>query len=149
MIEGVKMSNLVITERQQETVIILDLVGQIRLGGGNVTLRQHLNQLIQAGKTNILLNLAEVSHIDSSGLGELVAGYVSLQKLDGELKLLNLNSRIREIMGIVKLLTIFNTFDSEEEAIDSFELVAEKRELKQSAIETDELNKNSGYASTK
>ena len=144
MIQGVKMDNLIITERRNNNLTILDLVGQVRLGGGNIKLRESLNQLIKEGKTQILLNLAEVSHIDSSGLGELVAGYVSLQKINGEIKLLNLNARIREIMGIVKLLTIFETFENEAEAVESFQ----QTDPKQSAIVTGELDKNSVYSSS-
>lgn len=129
------MDNLNITERNLQNVTILDLVGKIRLGGGNVELRKTLNLLISEGKINIILNLGGVTHIDSSGLGELVAGYVSLQKIGGELKLLNLNSRVREIMIMVKLLTIFADFDDEEKAVRSFQ----PNELKQSEIGTEKL----------
>jgi anti-sigma B factor antagonist len=133
------MDSLVVKERANKDITILDLEGKIRLGGGNIILRRTLNQLIQEGKTSILLNLAEVSHIDSSGLGELVAGFVSLQKVGGDLKLLNLNSRVREIMAMVKLLTIFDAFENEDEAINSFQSPAEKNVLKKSALATKNL----------
>ena len=133
------MDNLTITERHYKTVTILDLAGKIRIGDGNVKFRKVLRVLVESGKKNILLNLADVSHIDSSGLGELVAGFVSLQKNEGELKLLHLNYRVREIMMMTKLLTIFTVFENEDEAVASFQSHLENIEPTQAAVVTGKL----------
>src|SRR6187549_3936046 len=114
------MTNLIITERRSGSVTVLDLQGNIRLGEGNIELHNILRFLVEKGGRRVLLNLAEVSYIDSSGLGELVAGYTTLQKHQGELKLLHLTVRVRELMVITKLLTVFDVYDSETEAINSF-----------------------------
>lgn len=126
------MENLNITERHYKSVTILDLAGKIRLGEGNVKLRATLRQAMSEGKNRILLNLAEVSHIDSSGLGELVAGFVSLRKSGGELKLLHLNQRVRELMVITKLLTVFEVFEDEQDAVAGFQTPAADSDIKQS-----------------
>lgn len=133
------MDNLTITERTYKTVTILDLNGKIRLGEGNIKLRTALREIVANDKKNILLNLANATHIDSSGLGELVAGYVSLQKSGGILKLLHLNTRVRELMVMTKLLTIFEVFENEDEAVASFQ-AADTDEVKQSEISTGKLN---------
>jgi anti-sigma B factor antagonist len=114
------MSNLTITERRRDSVVVLDLKGNIRLGEGNIELHERLRSLVEKGERKVLLNLAEVSYIDSSGLGELVAGYTTLQKNGGELKLLNLTSRVQELMVITKLLTVFDVFGDESTAVASF-----------------------------
>lgn len=114
------MSNLNITERRSDSVVILDLEGKIRLGEGNLELHQTLRLLVERGEKRILLNLADVSNIDSSGLGELIAGYATLQKNDGDLKLFNLTDRVNELMVITKLLTVFEIYDNEADAVNSF-----------------------------
>jgi anti-sigma B factor antagonist len=114
------MSNLNIAERRSDSVVILDLQGKIRLGEGNLELHQILRNLVEKGEKKILLNLAEVSNVDSSGLGELIAGYATLQKNGGDLKLLNLTERVNELMVITKLLTVFDAFDDEAQAVASF-----------------------------
>lgn len=134
------MNELVITQRQNQDVTILDLSGKIRIGEDIVYLRKSLRILTTENKKKILLNLAEITHIDSSGLGELVAGYVSLQKIEGTLKLLNLTKRVSELMMITKLLTVFDTFEDEDEAISSFQTTTEKIESKQSNIFTGKLD---------
>lgn len=115
------MNELVISQRQNQDVTILDLSGKIKIGEDIVLLRKSLRILTTENKKKILLNLAEVTHIDSSGLGELVAGYISLQKIEGELKLLNLTKRVSELMMITKLLTVFDAFEDEDEAVKSFQ----------------------------
>jgi anti-sigma B factor antagonist len=115
------MSNLSITQRRSDSVVILDLQGKIRLGEGNLELHQTLRRLVEEGEKKILVNLSDVSNIDSSGLGELIAGYATLQKNGGDLKLLNLTERVSEIMMITKLLTVFDAFDDEAQAIRSFD----------------------------
>lgn len=137
------MSNLKITERRNDSVIILDLAGKIRLGESNLELHNSLRQLVEKGEKKILLNLAEVTHIDSSGLGELVAGYTTLQKNGGDLKLLHLTERVNELMMITKLLTVFDVFESEAEAIESFKSSPAETGLKQPAAEKEIINKSS------
>lgn len=122
------MNNLNITERRSGSVTVLDLKGNIRLGEGNIELHNILRFLVEKGERRVLLNLGEVTYIDSSGLGELVAGYTTLQKNDGELKILRLTERVRELMVITKLLTVFDVFDNEDEAIKSFAAASENTE---------------------
>ncbi|HEY0459408.1 MAG TPA: STAS domain-containing protein [Pyrinomonadaceae bacterium] len=122
------MNNLNITERRNGNVIVLDLQGDIRLGAGNIELHNILRALVEKGEKRILLNLANVTYIDSSGLGELVAGYTTLQKNGGELKILRLTERVHELMVITKLLTVFDVFDDEQEAIESFSRAAQVSE---------------------
>jgi anti-sigma B factor antagonist len=122
------MNNLNITERRSGSVTVLDLKGNIRLGEGNIELHNILRFLVEKGEKRVLLNLGEVTYIDSSGLGELVAGYTTLQKNGGELKILRLTERVRELMVITKLLTVFDVFDNEDEAINSFPAVSENTE---------------------
>ena len=114
------MSNLSITQRRSGSVVILDLQGKVKLGEENLEIHQTLRRLVEEGERKILLNLAGVSSIDSSGLGELIAGYATLQKNGGDLKLLNLTERVSEIMMITKLLTVFDAFDDEAQAVKSF-----------------------------
>jgi anti-sigma B factor antagonist len=135
------MNNLNITERRNGSVTVLDLKGNIRLGEGNIELHNILRFLVEKGERRVLLNLAEVTYIDSSGLGELVAGYTTLQKHQGELKLLNLTMRVHELMVITKLLTVFEIFESETEAVNSFQAVSDNVETETEAVITGKLNK--------
>lgn len=114
------MENLTITERTHNAIIVLDLHGNIRMGKDTVWLRHKLKALAERGAKQILLNMSDVTHVDSSGLGELVAAYTSVTKTGGELKLLNLTERVTELMVITKLLTVFETFEDELEAVNSF-----------------------------
>jgi len=114
------MSTLNITTCQSGPVIILDLEGQIRLGETNANLHKAVREQVDGGEKNVLLNLARVTGIDSSGLGSLVAAHATLEKNGGEMKLLNLNDRVTELMMITKLLTVFDVFDNEAEAVASF-----------------------------
>lgn len=114
------MSDLVITEDKLGSVLILDLKGRIKLGEGSIDLHETLRKCVERGEKKVLLNLCEVTSIDSSGLGELVAGHTTLQRAGGEMKLLHLTDRVAELMMITKLLTVFDVFDDETEAIKSF-----------------------------
>ncbi len=114
------MKDLTITERRNSDVVILDLAGEIHIGESTLKLREALRDHVKQGVKNMIVNLAEITHIDSSGLGDLVAGHVSFEKNGGALKLLNLTERVSELMMITKLLTVFETFDDEEEAVRSF-----------------------------
>lgn len=132
------MKKLEINQRREGFVTVLDLKGNIRLGEGNVDFHKALRILVEEGEKHILLNLAEVTYIDSSGLGELVAGYTTLQKNEGELKILHLTERVRELMVITKLLTVFDVFDNESEALASFGEIVEETEPE---VVTGKLNK--------
>jgi anti-sigma B factor antagonist len=114
------MSNLNIQERRIGDVTVLDMDGNIRIGGSNVALKKAILNLVAAGRNQIVLNLARVAYIDSSGLGELIAGHVTLNNKGGQIKLLNLTQRLQELMTITKLLTIFEVYQDESRAIDSF-----------------------------
>jgi anti-sigma B factor antagonist len=114
------MNNLNVSEYRNGNVVVLNLQGDIRLGESNIELHNILRALVEKGERRILLNLADVSYIDSSGLGELVAGFSTLQKNGGELKILKLAGRVRELMVLTKLLTVFDVFENEQEAVDSF-----------------------------
>jgi anti-sigma B factor antagonist len=116
----IKMAELDVRERQSGDVTILDLSGSIRMGEGCVSLRNSLRGLADGGKKKILLNLASVKNVDSSGIGELIANYTSLTRDGGQLKLLNLTEKIRDLLVITKLLTVFDAYESEPEALSTF-----------------------------
>ena len=114
------MAELNIKERQADSVTVLDMQGRITIGEGSVALRNAIRKLLEEGKKNILLNLSGVSYVDSSGIGELVSSFTSVNKEGGKLKLLNLTQKIRDLLAITKLLTVFDTFEEEQEAVDSY-----------------------------
>ncbi len=114
------MAELDVRERQSGDVTILDLSGSIRMGEGAISLRNSIRGLADGGKNKILLNLASVKNVDSSGIGELIANYTSLTRDGGQLKLLNLTEKIRDLLVITKLLTVFDAYESEPEALNSF-----------------------------
>jgi anti-sigma B factor antagonist len=109
-----------IEERAVGDVKVLDLKGRVTLGEGDELLRDKVNSLLNQGYKKIVLNLAEVPYIDSAGLGEIVRTYTTVSKQGGSLKLLNLTKRITDLLSITKLLTVFETFDSENDAVRSF-----------------------------
>ncbi len=109
-----------IHQRSVGDVTIIDLQGKITLGEGDELLRDKVNSLIQQGHKKLVLNLAEVPYIDSAGLGEIVRTYTTVSREGGALKLLNLTKRIKDLLAITKLLTIFETFDTEADAASSF-----------------------------
>lgn len=109
-----------IEQRTVGSVMILDLKGKITLGEGDEALKDKINSLILQGHKRMLLNLADVPYIDSAGLGEIVRTYTTVSRQGGQLKLVNLTKRITDLLSITKLLTVFETFDSEPEAIKSF-----------------------------
>jgi anti-sigma B factor antagonist len=106
--------------RQVDGVTILDLSGRITLGEGSVTLRDTVKDLLAKGSKSILLNLANVDYIDSSGLGELVSAYTTVKNQGGELKLLRLTTKVHDLLQITKLYTVFDISDDETSAIGSF-----------------------------
>ncbi len=109
-----------IDERAVGEVTILDLKGKITLNEGDEVLKDKINSLIMQGKKRILLNLAEVPYIDSAGLGEIVRTYTTVSRQGGQLKLVNLTKRITDLLMITKLLTVFETFEVEQDAIKSY-----------------------------
>ena len=109
-----------IEQRTVGSVMILDLKGKITLGEGDEALKDKINSMILQGHKKMLLNLADVPYIDSAGLGEIVRTYTTVSRQGGQLKLVNLTKRITDLLSITKLLTVFETFDSEAEAIKSF-----------------------------
>jgi anti-sigma B factor antagonist len=118
---GEIMAELNIKERQAGDVTILDMDGKVTIGEGSVALRSAIRRLIEEGKKKILLNLAGVGYVDSSGIGELVSSYTAIGKEGGQLKLLNLTQKIQDLLAITKLLTVFDVYESESEALNSFQ----------------------------
>ena len=109
-----------IEERAVGDVVVLDLKGRITLGEGDELLKDKVNGLVNQGQKKIILNLADVPYVDSAGLGEIVRTYTTVSRQGGSLKLLNLTKRITDLLSITKLLTVFETFESEPEAVRSF-----------------------------
>ena len=109
-----------IEERAVGDVTILDLKGKMTLGEGDIILKDKVNSLALQGKKQIVLNLADVPYIDSAGLGEIVRTYTTMNRQGGSLKLLNLTKRITDLLSITKLLTVFETYENEADAVSSF-----------------------------
>jgi anti-sigma B factor antagonist len=112
--------SMTLATRDVSGVTIVDLSGKITLGEGGVTLREEVRKLLADGSKKIVLNLAEVNYIDSSGLGELVSAYTAVKNAGGELKLINLTSKVRDLLVITKLVTVFDVKDDEASAVSSF-----------------------------
>jgi anti-sigma B factor antagonist len=112
--------NLYINERRAGDVTILDLKGRLRVGGNTVALHKSIRSLILEEKILILLNLAGVTYIDSCGLGELVASQVSVEKKGGEIRLVGLTDALRQLLTVTRLLTVFEAYESEADAIQNF-----------------------------
>ena len=106
--------------RQVDGVTIVDLSGRITLGEGSVVLRDTIRDLVSKGRNKILLNLGDVTYIDSSGIGELVSAYTTVRNQGGELKLLNLTKKVHDLLQITKLYTVFDIKDDEAAALQSF-----------------------------
>ena len=108
------------SSRQMDGITVLDLSGRITLGEGSVILRDTIRDLIGRGQKKILLNLGDVTYIDSSGIGELVSAFTTVRNQGGELKLLNLTKKVHDLLQITKLYTVFDIKDDEATAIKSF-----------------------------
>ena len=115
------MAELDVKERQAGDVTILDLSGEVRIGEGAVALRDSIRNLADQGKNKVLLNLAGVKYMDSTGVGELIANYTTVTRQGGQLKLLSLTEKIQNLLVITKLLTVFDSYENEAEALKSFE----------------------------
>jgi anti-sigma B factor antagonist len=109
-----------VSTRQVDGITILDLSGRITLGEGSITLRDAIRDLVAKGDKKILLNLGDVSYIDSSGIGELVSAFTSVKNAGGELKLLNLTKKVQDLLQITKLYTVFDIYDDETHAVGAF-----------------------------
>jgi anti-sigma B factor antagonist len=109
-----------VSTRQVDGVTILDLSGRITLGEGSVTLRDSIRDVLAKGSKNILLNLGDITYIDSSGIGELVSAFTSVKNSGGELKLLNLTKKVHDLLQITKLYTVFDIKDDEASAVAAF-----------------------------
>jgi anti-sigma B factor antagonist len=114
------MAELNMKERQAGDVTVLDMDGKITIGDGSVALRSAIKRLLEEGKKKVLLNLAGVGYVDSSGIGELVSSYTSIKNAGGQLKLLRLTQKIKDLLTITKLLTVFDVYDSEADALNSY-----------------------------
>ena len=110
-----------IQERSSGDVTILDLKGRMTLGEGDLLLKDKINSLLMQGHRKLVLNLEGVPYMDSAGLGEVVRTFTTVSRQGGSLKLLNLTKRIQDLLAITKLLTVFEAFDSEGEAVHSFD----------------------------
>ncbi len=108
------------TARETGGIVILDVSGRITLGEGSALLRETVRDLLNKGQNRILLNLADVTYIDSSGIGELVSGFTTEKNHGGELKLLNLTKKVHDLLQITKLYTVFDVHNEESGALSSF-----------------------------
>jgi anti-sigma B factor antagonist len=111
---------LEIQEREREGIVILDLKGRLIVGEPVSDLREKVREMVSAGKLNIVLNLQNLEYIDSTGLGGLVISYTTVKKAGGALKILNLSQRNVELLVLTKLTTVFEIFDEEQDAVNSF-----------------------------
>jgi anti-sigma B factor antagonist len=109
-----------LTSRQVGDVTVIDAIGRITLGEGASAFRDKIRDLVSKGSTKVLLNLGEVSYIDSSGIGEMVSGFTTVTNSGGQLKLLGLSKRVKDLLQITKLYTVFEVFDDEAAAVRSF-----------------------------
>ena len=115
------MPSLFATTREYSGITLVDLSGRISLGDGSALLRTTVRNLLEEGRTKIILNLGDVNYIDSSGIGELVSGFTAVRNRGGELKLLNLTKKVNDLLQITKLFTVFDVFTDEATAVRSFE----------------------------
>jgi anti-sigma B factor antagonist len=125
-----------IIERTLNDVIVLDLEGNLALEG-NAQFRKHVTDIIDAGARKLIVNMARVKYMDSSGMGELISCYTTLQRVSGRIKLLHLSDRLKYLLVITKLTSVFETFDSEPAAIASF-----ARDLKERRLPDENTHRN-------
>ncbi len=107
-------------KRKKDDVIILDLKGKLTIGKGDVLLRKHIDELLGNDEKKIILNMNDISYMDSSGVGELVSSFTSVNNRGGKLKLMNLSTKVHDLLQITQLLRVFEIFDNEDEAVGSF-----------------------------
>jgi anti-sigma B factor antagonist len=109
-----------IERRKKNGVVILDLKGKILTGDAITEIRVAINNLVKENETKVVLNLADVPYLDSTGLGEIVRSFTSIRKINGMVKILNLTNRVKDLMTITKLITVFEAFEDEDQAVASF-----------------------------
>ena len=109
-----------IEKRHVDDVTILDLKGKILIGEGVDALRNYINTSIVEKESKVLLNFSDVPYLDSTGLGEVVRAYTSITKAGGNIKIFNLTNKVKDLLSVTKLITVFETFEDEKSAIDSF-----------------------------
>lgn len=109
-----------VTTRKRDDVTIVDLSGKITIGAGDIALRNAVHQAVDSGANKVLINLREVSTIDSSGVGELVSAYTTATNRGVKLKLVNLPDKVADILTVTQLITVFDVYDSEDEALTAF-----------------------------
>jgi anti-anti-sigma factor len=114
-------SKLAIAEREAGNVTVLTLTGQLVLDDGDLVFRKRIHELVDRGRTQLVVDMSGVTYIDSAGVGMIVGKLKTVRERGGDMKLLNLNTRGLRILGISKLLLIFETFDNEAQALKSFE----------------------------
>ena len=114
---------MVIEQRMVGSVVVLDLSGKLALGDGDGLLKDKVHSLVFQGSKEVALNLANLSYIDSAGLGELIAAHSTITRNGGHIKVFNLTKRVSDLLAITKVLTVFDVFDSEQEALKSFSAV--------------------------
>ena len=115
-----RIPDMQIDERSAGKVTVLVLKGDLKLGDGQALLKDKVQSLLHQGRKHVLIDLGGVSYIDSSGIGELAAAFTSVAKAGGSIKLLNLTKRVKDLLAITKLLTVFECHDNEAEAVKSF-----------------------------
>jgi anti-sigma B factor antagonist len=111
--------SVMMKSRRLDDVVILDLSGRITMGDGTIVIRDAIQKLLSNGDRKVLMNLEDVDYIDSAGLGELVTAFTTVRNEGGQVKLLKLTHRIRDLLQITKLLTVFDAFENETEALKS------------------------------
>jgi len=109
-----------ITERQADDITILDVEGRLLFGDGEEEFRDAVTKVIESGRVKLVLNLAEVPYVDSAGISQLVRTFATVGKRGGRVKLLHLTRRVKELLTITRLLTLWESFDSEQKAVESF-----------------------------
>jgi anti-sigma B factor antagonist len=109
-----------ISERNDGKVTVLNVTGKITLGDGDMLLKDKLHSLLNQGRKDVLLNLGQVSYVDSAGLGAIVGAYTTMTRQGGSLKLVSVTKKLQDLLSITKLLTVFETFDSEDEGLRSY-----------------------------
>jgi len=109
-----------IEKRKNGDVVILDIKGKILFGEGVEDLRQEIQKMVDSGEKKVLMNFADVPYLDSTGLGEVIRCYTTMKKNGGDIKIINLTNNVRDLLSVTKLITVFETYNNEEEAVKSF-----------------------------
>lgn len=117
---GVRIVGLKATLRQVNSITVMDISGQITLGEGVTQLRELIRERLEKGNKHLLLNLADVTYVDTTGMGDLVRGFTTVSNQGGHLKLLNLSAKVKELMQVTRLYAVFEIYDDEGKAISSF-----------------------------